>query len=48
MQPHDQRNNGRRTQKGAIGLWFRIVYYAVLFVMCGILVGALYLTSLLD
>ena len=48
MDPRGQRVRDRRTQKGAVGFWFRLYYYAVLMVVCGILVGTLYLASLLD
>jgi len=36
-----------RAQAGGTVL-FRLVYYAVMFLVCGVLVGVLYLGSLLD
>jgi hypothetical protein len=48
MEPHRQRIGGGHAPKRAVGLWFRLVYYAVLFVVGGLMVGVLYLASSLD
>lgn len=48
MEPRAQRIRNRLRRKGAVGLWFRFVYYAELLLICGILVGTLYLASLLE
>jgi len=48
MGPHGQRIRNKLHRKGAVGLWFRLVYYAQLLLISGILVGTLYLASLLE
>jgi hypothetical protein len=45
---HDRRIGGGPRGKAAAGLGFRLAYYAVLFVICGLMVVALYFASFLD
>lgn len=48
MGPHGRRIKARQSQRGAIGLWFRLAYYLALMVICMILVGVLYVGSLVE
>ncbi|MBE0659582.1 MAG: hypothetical protein IH602_17955 [Bryobacteraceae bacterium] len=48
MEPHRQLNGGGHTPGRAVGLWFRLVYYAVLCVVGGLLMGVLYMASSRD
>lgn len=48
MQPRALRIRNKLHRKGAVGLWFRLVYYAELLLICGLLVGTLYLASLAE
>ena len=48
MMLHGLKEQVKRDQRQAPGIWFRLVYYAAMFLISGILIGILYLGSLLE
>lgn len=48
MAPHGLKAQVRQGQSRSPGMGFRLIYYAVMFLVAGFLIGALYLGSLLE
>jgi len=45
---HGPKEQVKQGQRQALGMWFRLVYHAAMVLISGILVGVLYLGSLLE